>query len=110
MAHSTGGGYIPASNPDSVKNRKQIWKVFWILLVVTAIEFVIAFTLPANGLRVAIFVGMTFVKAFYIVAEFMHLKHEVKMLIWSIVLPIVFIIWLVVALIVEGGSVSDLRV
>lgn len=109
MAHSTSGGYIPASDPSSVKHRKQIWKVFWILLVITTVEFIIAFTLPANGLRVAIFVGMTFVKAFYIVAEFMHLKHEVKMLIWSIVLPIIFIMWFIVALIVEGGSVSNLR-
>lgn len=109
MAHSTGGGYIPASDPSSVKQRKQIWRVFWYLLVLTAVEFLVAFTLPANGLRVAIFVGMTFIKAFYIVAEFMHLRHEVKMLIWSIILPVIFIVWFVIALLVEGGSVFSLR-
>ena len=65
--------------------------------------------MPAGHLRVAIFVGMTLVKAFYIVAEFMHLKHEVKSLIWAIMLPIIFIIWLLLALMYEGGSIFQLR-
>jgi cytochrome c oxidase subunit IV len=80
-----------------------IWKTFWILLILTAIEFVIAFTLPANHIRVAIFAGMTIVKAFYIVGEFMHLKHEVKTLIWAILIPTIFVVWLLIALIYEGG-------
>lgn len=80
-----------------------IWKTFWILLVLTAIEFVIAFTLPANHFRVAIFVIMTIVKAFFIVGEFMHLKHEVKTLIWSVLIPTVFVVWLLIALMYEGS-------
>ena len=84
-------------------NTGAIWKTFWILLVLTAIEFVIAFTMPANTLRVAIFGGMTIVKAFYIVGEFMHLKHEVKSLIWMVLIPTLFVVWLLVALIYEGG-------
>jgi cytochrome c oxidase subunit 4 len=46
---------------------------------------------------------MTIVKAFYIVGEFMHLKHEVKTLIWAILLPAIFVVWLLIALIYEGG-------
>jgi cytochrome c oxidase subunit IV len=65
--------------------------------------------MTAGPLRVAIFVGMTIVKAFYIVAEFMHLKHEVKSLIWAIMLPIIFILWLLLALMYEGGSIFQLR-
>lgn len=84
-------------------NTGAIWKTFWILLILTAIEFVIAFTMPANTLRVAIFCGMTIVKAFYIVGEFMHLKHEVKSLIWMVLTPTLFVVWLLVALIYEGG-------
>jgi cytochrome c oxidase subunit IV len=80
-----------------------IWKTFWILLILTAIEFVIAFTLPANNIRVAIFAGMTIVKAFYIVGEFMHLRHEVKTLIWAILVPAIFVVWLLMALMYEGG-------
>jgi cytochrome c oxidase subunit IV len=59
--------------------------------------------MPANTLRVAIFCGMTIVKAFYIVGEFMHLKHEVKSLIWAVLVPTIFVVWLLIALIYEGG-------
>lgn len=97
VSHETAEHEIPAPNTGA------IWKTFWILLVLTAIEFVIAFTMPANILRVAIFSGMTIVKAFYIVGEFMHLKHEVKTLIWMILLPVIFIAWLLLALMYEGG-------
>jgi len=83
---------------------KVIWKTFWILSVLTGIEFVIAFTMPHGRWRVSIFVLMTFVKAFYIVGEFMHLKHEVKSLIWTIILPALFVVWLVIALLDEGAA------
>ncbi len=96
-AHGTSEKEIPAPNTGA------IWKTFWILLILTAIEFVIAYTMPANTLRVAIFCGMTIVKAFYIVGEFMHLKHEVKSLIWAVLIPTLFVVWLLVALIYEGG-------
>jgi len=87
----------------------MIWRTFWILLAITAVEFTLAYFMKAGGLRTSIFVIMTLVKAFYIVGEFMHLKHEVKSLIWAIVIPIVFIIWLLIALITEGGSIFELR-
>jgi caa(3)-type oxidase subunit IV len=74
------------------EQRKVIWRTFWILLVLTALEFLIAFTLHAGTLKTAIFVGMTIVKAFYIVGEFMHLKHEVKSLIWAALLPCIFVV------------------
>ncbi len=83
---------------------KAIWKTFWILLILTAIEFVIAFNMPNNHLRVAIFSTMTIVKAFFIVGEFMHLKHEVKVLIWAVLFPVITIAWLLVALLLEGGA------
>jgi len=86
---------------------KKIWMVFWILLGLTALEFLIAFTVPANMFRVGVFVILTIAKAFYIVAEFMHLRQEVKVLIWSIVLPLIFVAWLLIALIYEGGAIFE---
>ncbi len=85
---------------------RRVWKTAGILAFITAIEFAIAFT-PGIGhtLKVAIFVSLTIVKAAYIVGEFMHLRYEVKILIWSILIPVIFIIWLIIALLVEGGSI-----
>ena len=90
---------------QSKPNTKWIWKVFWILLVITTVEVGLAYTWP-DSLSVVllnvIFISLTLVKAFYIVSEFMHLGHEVKMLIWSILLPLVFLMWFVLAMLLEG--------
>lgn len=97
--------------PVDKEKIKKIWTVAGIMALITILEFVVAFTLPHEykWLRISIFVGMTIVKAFYIVAEFMHLRHEVKTLIWSIILPLTFVVWLIIALLYEGGSVMELR-
>ena len=89
---------------DPAKIRK-VWLTAGILAFVTAVEFVFAFTMERGALLTSIFVALTFVKTFYIVGEFMHLKYETKMLIWSIVLPVIFMIWLIVALLIEGGYI-----
>ena len=99
---------VKPANKSEIKN---LWKIAGILLVITIIEFVFAFSLPDHWkmMKISIFVALTFVKAFYIVSEFMHLKHETKTLIWSIVLPMILVVWLVIALIYEGGAILDVR-
>ncbi|CAH0997016.1 hypothetical protein EMA8858_03153 [Emticicia aquatica] len=100
--HTESGEKLPSQT-------KEIWRTFWILLGITALEFVIAFTVDADlykWTKVGIFIILTLVKAYYIVGIFMHLKHEVKSLIWTVVLPCMFVAWLVVALIVEGGYIG----
>lgn len=95
--------------PEDKEKTKKIWKVAAILAIVTIIEFIFAFTLERGMLLVAIFLGLTVVKAFYIVAEFMHLKHEQKTLMWSIVGPIILIVWLIIALMLEGNAIFNIR-
>lgn len=82
---------------------KQIVKVAVILAIITAFEFAIAFTLEAGTVKTSIFVLMTLVKAFYIIWEFMHLGHEVKGLKWMVIAPILFVVWLIIALLMEGS-------
>lgn len=85
---------------------KIIWRTFWILLAVTAVEFIIALALPLpQGIKVSMYIFLTIVKAGYIIGEFMHLRYEVKFLLFAILLPMIFIVWLVGALITEGGSI-----
>lgn len=81
---------------------KGIWKVFFILCALTAVEFAFAFFMQPGTMRNAIFIVLTLFKAFFIVGEFMHLKHETKGLIWSILVPMALLVWLLVALISEG--------
>ncbi len=86
---------------------KQIVKVAIILGIITAFEFAIAFTLGAGLVKTTIFVLMTLIKAGYIIWEFMHLGHEVKGLKWTIIAPTLFVIWLLVALLMEGSAINN---
>lgn len=108
--HAEETTHVHVQAPDKDKIRK-IWVTAGILAAITILEFIIAFTVPLDMhvTRVAIFVGMTIVKAFYIVAEFMHLKHEVKVLIWSILVPMIFVVWMLVAFLYEGMAIYDVR-
>ena len=96
--------------PDKEKIWK-IWKVALILGIVTACEFAVAFILPPEFrmIKIVTFIIMTIVKAFYIVAEFMHLGHEAKSLIYSILIPMAFVVWLLIALILEGDAILMVR-
>jgi len=91
--------------PPNKEKIRKLWKIAGILGLVTGIEFLIAFTVGPGPLKVSVFVGLTIVKAFYIVSEFMHLGHEEKSLIWSILLPLIFVVWLIIALLVQGDAI-----
>ena len=75
----------------------------------TAVEIVIAFTMPHGPTKTFLFVVLTIVKAGYIVLEFMHLKYEVKILFWSILIPMIFVVWMLVAFVYEGMAISVVR-
>ncbi len=108
MAHHSHEPEVQVLPPDTAKIRK-LWTVALILLVITILEFIIAFAMPHGVVKTSIFVLMTIVKAAYIVGEFMHLRHEVKVLMWSIVLPMVFVIWMLVAFVYEGMKFSEIN-
>jgi len=101
MAHHSHEPQVTVLPPDKAKIKK-LWTVAAILGAVTAVESVIAFTMSHGTAKTFLFVILTIVKAGYIVGEFMHLKYEVKVLFWAILIPILFIIWMLVAFVYEG--------
>ncbi len=107
-AHNEHTTEIHVLPPDKAKIRK-IWMTTLFLGLATGIEFIVAFLMDAGPIKTAIFVILTFYKTFYIVGEFMHLKYEVKTLIWSIIIPVSFICWFITAMLTEGHSVEVLR-
>jgi cytochrome c oxidase subunit IV len=97
---------------------KAIWRTFRILLIITVVELILAIGYyeidfsnkhfvkhVLNG----IFVILTLTKAFYIIAEFMHLGHEIKNLIMTIVVPLALFIWFITAFLIDGNSFRHLR-
>lgn len=95
--------------PPDKEKIKKLWTVAGILGIITAFEFAVAFTMGHGPLKTAIFVAMTIVKAAYIVGEFMHLRYESKVLLWSILIPIIFVVWMLVALVYEGMKFSQIN-
>ena len=89
------------------ENIAKVWKIAGLLALITAVEFAFAFLMPASLGRNIIFILLTFLKAFYIMAEFMHMKHEAKFLVNAIIYPLIFISWLVTALLYEGGAIAE---
>ena len=110
MAHSEDAPQVNVLPPDTAKI-KHLWKVAGILGVITLFEFGIAFGVPheLKDLRIWTFILMTIVKAAYIVGEFMHLRYEAKVLLWSILIPMVFVVWMLVAFVYEGIHIELAR-
>lgn len=84
-------------------SKGKIWQVFFVLLGITAIEFIIAlFIVPhhifSQSVANPIYILLTLAKAFYIVAYFMHLRFEKVGIIYSILVPTIFIIGLILVL------------
>jgi cytochrome c oxidase subunit 4 len=88
------------------KNVSVIWKTFWILLIVTMVEVGIAFTAIPRDILIITFIVLTIVKAYYIVAYFMHLKHEKQSLQYSILFPFLLIVFLIVMALAEGNYLN----
>lgn len=95
--------------PRNEEKIKKIWKTAGILLAITVAEFIMAFTMDRGILLYALFIILTIWKAKYIMMEFMHLGDEVKPLFYSIIVPLVFLVWLVIALIKEGSDIFLMR-
>ena len=96
--------YVPEHR--SSKAIRLIWTTFFILLIATIVEVAISFTPISRDILNLIFIVLTIVKAYYIVAIFMHLKSENKGMGMSIIIPFLFIVYFIVLMIIEGNYLN----
>lgn len=95
-------------------DKSAIWRTFWILLVITCIELVIGMFIAPRFHEQKIWFNILYIiftgaKAFYIIAEFMHLRHEIKNLIMTIAVPALLFLWFIAAFLWDGDSFRNLR-
>lgn len=116
MAHTDTHGHAAAHSEEKHSfDTKAIWRTFWILLIITCLElFVGMFVAPQFPHHTKIwfnilYIIFTLAKAFYIIAEFMHLRHEIKNLIMTIAIPALLFIWFIGAFLWDGDSFKNLR-
>ena len=79
------------SEEEGKKTRRMIWNMFWVLLAITSIEVGLGIKWKdwdiAWHLVKMTFIVMTIGKAYFIVAYYMHLKHERTALQNTIIVP-----------------------
>ncbi|TCD27305.1 caa(3)-type oxidase [Pedobacter psychrodurus] len=107
-SHSTEGH---GHDDHAGLSKGKIWKVFGILLLITVIEFIIALVFIPKGYMTQhvgnyVYIALTLLKAFYIVAYFMHLKYEKLGLQLALTVSFVFIIYFIVLMLIEGGFLN----
>lgn len=100
------------SEEEGKSMRKTIWIIFWVLLAVTTVEVSLGLTWKGMGLAWGFvkwtFIILTLVKAYYIVAYYMHLKHEYKNFIYMVALPyIVLVAYLIIMALAEAIYLHD---
>lgn len=97
---------------ESKKQMGRIWKVFWILLVITVVEVCLGMffshAMP-KALIAFFFLALTLLKAAYIVKVFMHLGDETKSFMVTVLIPLVLFIWFIIAFLYDGGFWLDIN-
>lgn len=104
--------HLAMSQEDYKHHKSDVWKTTILLSIVTIVEVAFAIfyentLIPAGWpqwlLRVFLIV-MSLVKAGYIMAVFMHVKHEKKAMIVTILVPFTMLIWMIISFLMEGNS------
>ena len=103
---------------DHEAGKKLALKTILVLAAITVTEVLIALTAKGyviNGFHMAeallavIMIVMSAYKAYLIVFEFMHMRHEVKGLRLSVLLPMLLLVWAVIAFFYEGNDWMERR-
>ena len=86
-------------------DRKEYWKIWFVLLVLTVLEVGVAYTEDYVGKTalVACLIGMALAKAVIVAMFYMHLKQETKYMKWTVAFPAAFPALYAMVLIVEGA-------
>lgn len=100
------------------ESKKVVFKGLILLGIITIVEVAIA--LIGNGhvfegvewptwLMYPLMISLSLYKAYFIVYEFMHMRYEVKGLAMSVLLPMLLLVWGIIAFFQEGDSWKDRR-
>ncbi len=110
MEHSDNKPYkyaVRHTEEEGKKIRKRIWFMFWVLLAITTVEVLLgmywkALGAPWGAIKMT-FIILTVLKAFFIVSEYMHLKHEKTWLKNALIIPyVIFALYIPYHLLTEG--------
>jgi len=108
-----------AAHQSYEDQKKLVFYGLKLLGIITIIE--VAFALFAKGhivpsitfgkdggfgqaLYMLAMIGASLYKAYFIIFYFMHMSHEVRGLVLSVLMPMLLLVWAIIAFFQEGGS------
>ena len=93
------------------KTLRMIWNMFWVLLAITSIEVGLGIMWKEWGINFhyvkMTFIVMTLAKAYFIVAYYMHLKHERSALQNTIIVPYALLALYLMYMVFTEGTFTD---
>ena len=103
-----------ASDPIPAPKTAWIWKIFWYLLAITVVEVGLAFAnyelhFVSKQVLKYLFIGMTLLKAYYIIFSYMHLKDEKKGFQLTLGFLLLLLIYFVTLMMIEGLYQENVR-
>ena len=107
-----------AHAPEHSGGTKRIWKIFWVLSLLTIIELALGYFMYAMHTNLShttilatktVIGALTLMKAYYIVSVFMHLGDELRNMIMTITVPLILFVWFIIAFLWDGNSWKNLR-
>ncbi|MFK7935113.1 MAG: cytochrome C oxidase subunit IV family protein [Saprospiraceae bacterium] len=103
------------------ESKKAVMRGLWLLAVVTLVEVFISLlgkghiisgiedykaVIYGAGLLIIV---LSVYKAYFIIFDFMHMKYEVKGLAMSVLLPVLLLVWAIIAFMQEGSAWGERR-
>jgi cytochrome c oxidase subunit IV len=115
--HSTTAVYQHEEHGHAGGGTKEVMRITLYLTIITLVELGFGFYMYKAALPDGLFrhvikgiiCALMLWKAFYIVGYFMHLKHEIRNLIMTIVVPLFLFVWFIIAFLADGNSYKNLR-
>jgi len=102
------------SQGEYQQGKKDVYRTTIILSIVTVAEVLgsIAYEHFVDGTRwpLMLFVtAMSIVKAYWIMKVFMHVGHERKGFVFTLLFPFVFLVWAIICFSAEGSHIHVMR-
>lgn len=96
------------------QGKKDIWSTTIILSIVTIVEVLgsIAYENLVDSTRLPLMIFVTLasvVKAYFIMKVFMHVGHENRGFVYTLLFPFVFLVWAIIAFSAEGSHIHAMR-
>jgi caa(3)-type oxidase subunit IV len=94
----------PGTAAVHTDHRRDYFRIFWVLLVLTILEVGISYMKIDKRLMSVVMIALALTKASFVGLYYMHLKYEKRSLLWLAALPLPMAGFYAVFLMLDGAN------